>query len=95
MENIRTYNLEMAFYACGTAFICRIRDSVSERTYTQICEDLRNMQGVPRDHVLKAQAQIIEMLENLKSKDLIFEMSDFPRNYATLHAILFCQDLPR
>ena len=71
LEGISHYNLITAFYGCGAVFIYRIRDGVSERTYSQICEDLHNMKDMPKEHVLKAQAQIIEILENLTIEKMI------------------------
>jgi hypothetical protein len=71
LESISHYNLVTAFYGCGAVFIYKIRDGVSEKTYSQICEDLHKTNDMPREHVLKAQKQILEIMDNLSIQNMV------------------------
>jgi hypothetical protein len=70
LESVSHYNLTTALSGCGTMFIYRIRDGVSERTYTQLCEDLKMMSDTPKEHVISAQEEILELLKELQNADI-------------------------
>ena len=72
------HDIAAALAGCSTVFIYRIRECVSERTYTHICDELHFMQNISQDMILFCQKEIINTLESLKESREIIEIGDVP-----------------